>query len=214
MEYLYGKQTSALSAEALSAHLKSYREILIDLGTGDGRYVQQMAQAYPEKFIIGLDACRENLREVSRRSLPNALYLIANAENLPPELSGLASEITINFPWGSLLSGLLASDSAVLASLHNIAKPGAKLEIRLNSSALLQGGYEPEKAGASIQQNLRCHGFAVGKTQKLDQAALRTYPTTWAKRLGFGRDPHALYLQATCPGFVSLTATGVLTLIT
>jgi 16S rRNA (adenine(1408)-N(1))-methyltransferase len=86
--------------------------------------------------VIGIDTCRENLHQVSRKALPNALYVIANAEALPVELSGLASHIAVNFPWGSLLTGLFTDGSKVIANLRKIARPGASLEIVLNSSAL------------------------------------------------------------------------------
>ena len=45
---------------------------LLDLGAGDGRFVAQMARAYPDSLAIGIDACRENLIEQSRRAPENA----------------------------------------------------------------------------------------------------------------------------------------------
>src|SRR5215470_16111883 len=101
----------------------------MDIGTGDGRYVAHLARCYPERLVIGIDACRENLRRVSHKGLPNALYLLANAETLSAELHGLASHITVNFPWGSLLSGLLTGGSKVNENLRMIAQPGATLAI-------------------------------------------------------------------------------------
>ncbi len=102
------------------------------------------------------------------------------------------------FEWGSLLTGLLTSGSQVLAGLHMIVWPGAQLEIRLNSSALLQEGWSLEQGGARVQRALRESGFEVKPPLKLDAHALRNYPTTWAKRLAYGRDPHALHLRAIC----------------
>jgi hypothetical protein len=46
------------------------------------------AESSPSHFVIGVDSCRENLHEFSRASLPNQLYVIASAQNLPHELSG------------------------------------------------------------------------------------------------------------------------------
>ena len=159
MEYLQGKQCFEVDAATLAARVSGYQGVLIDSGTGDGRYVQHTAQLWPEQYVIGIDACRENLYHSSHKPLPNALYVIANAEALPIELSSLATRITINFPWGSLLTGLLTSGSQVLAGLHMIAWPSAQLEIRLNSSALLQEGWSLEQGGARVQRALRECGF-------------------------------------------------------
>ncbi len=200
MEYIHGKQTSELDRATFVARLDGYREVLLDIGTGDGRFVQHMAQLDLQRFVIGVDACRENLRKVSRRSLPNALYLIANAEALPWELSGLASCITINFPWGSLLSGLLTSGSGVIGGLQKVAQPGARLEVRLNRSVLIQMGWSLEEGGAMMQQALEASGFDVELMLLLDAKALRDCPTTWAKRLAYGRDPYALCIRARYPG--------------
>ncbi len=200
LEQVEGKNTFNLDGATLYARLRNYREILVDIGTGDGRYVQQMTRLCPTRFMIGIDACRENLREVSRKPQPNALYLIANAEALPAELNGQASAITINFPWGSLLTGLLDSRSELLSGLQQLAQPGAKLEIRLNSSALQKEGYSLEQGGALVQKALLEQGFKAKPLQKLDARILRDYPTTWAKRLAYGRDPYALYTEANCPG--------------
>ena len=173
---------------------------MIDIGTGDGRYVAHLARCSPERLVIGIDTCRENLNQVSRKSLPNALYLIANAEALPVELPSLASHITVNFPWGSLLTGLLESGSKVIGNLRMIAQPGAVLAIALNSSARLQEGLSLEQGGAMVRQALQMSGFDVKPEVALDAVALRHYPTTWAKRLGYGRDPQALCLIAIYPG--------------
>src|SRR5689334_7802544 len=91
MESLHGKHTCILDATDFAARLRGYQQIVMDIGTGDGRYVAHLARRNPERFLIGIDTCRENLYQVSRKSLPNALYLIANAETLPAELHGLAS---------------------------------------------------------------------------------------------------------------------------
>jgi 16S rRNA (adenine(1408)-N(1))-methyltransferase len=149
--------------------------------------------------VIGIDSCRENLAQVSRTSLPNALFLIANAEALPAELSGLASHITVKFPWGSLLTGLLERGSKVIGNLRMIAQPGATLAIVLNSSALLRQGLSLEQGGVIVGQAVQMGGFDVKPQVTLDAEALRRYPTTWAKRLGYGRDPQALFISAIYP---------------
>ena len=144
-----------------------------------------------------MDACRENLRKASRKAPGNVLYVIANALALPGELGGMASKVTINFPWGSLLTGLLDGDPMLLEGLFAIARPGAVLEVRLNGEALREAGYTLESGGARVRQALHEGGFDVGDPVRLDARELRQCHTTWAKRLAYGRDPRAVCLRAT-----------------
>jgi hypothetical protein len=81
-----------------------------------------------------------------------------------------------------------------------IVQHGAALSIVLNSSALLQEGLSLEQGGVMVRRALQMSGFDVKPPVTLDAEALRRYPTTWAKRLGYGRDPKALALSAISPG--------------
>jgi tRNA G46 methylase TrmB len=83
METILGKRTCFIDAGALAARLAGYEQIAFDIGTGDGRYVRDVARQSPASFIIGIDACRENLRATSRNAPANALFVIANALALP-----------------------------------------------------------------------------------------------------------------------------------
>jgi 16S rRNA (adenine(1408)-N(1))-methyltransferase len=203
MESLYGKQRRTIDAAAVAGYLAGYADMLIDIGTGDGHYVLHWARAYPSWFAIGVDACRENLRAASRTAPGNALFVIAEARALPSELHGLATRITINFPWGSLLGGLLEGHAGLLGGLAAAARPGAALEIRLNGGALAEQGWSLETGAEQVRQALAADGFVTGRPAALDARALRACPTTWAKRLAFGRDPIGLYLHATLPGLQS-----------
>lgn len=195
MEILRGKHASFIDAWALTERLAGYDSIHIDLGTGDGRYARHIAQNCPKCFAIGIDSCRENLHEISRRSPTNTLFVIANARALPPELHSLAAQVTINFPWGSLLEGLLAVDKTVLAGLKAVTQPNARLEVRLNSGALAEAGYSLEEGAVRVRDGLAANGFDMRPPITLLARELRSFPTTWAKRLAFGRDPRAVYLR-------------------
>ncbi len=189
MEIIRGKHASFIDS------LDGYDPVHIDIGTGDGRFVQHIAQANPHFLVIGIDACRENLHEISRRAPSNALFVIANARALPPELDGFASQVTINFPWGSLLEGLVEADSALIAGLRMIARPNAGIEIRLNGGALAETGWSLEEGAARVRRVLVANGFDMRPPTMLTAQALKSCPTTWAKRLAFGRDPRAMYLR-------------------
>ncbi len=195
MESIQGKRALFIDAAELYARVTNYPQVLIDLGTGDGRFVEQIARTRPTCFTIGLDACRENLQQASRRAPHNALYLIANALALPSELRDLATEVTINFPWGSLLEGLLKGEVTLLEGLAAVARPATHLTVRLNGGALAEAGWSLSEGAAQVQRVLNANGFTLDRSIELDAAALRQLPTTWAKRLAFGRDPRALLLS-------------------
>lgn len=196
MEIIRGKHASFINTAALAERLIGCDKIHIDIGTGDGRFVHHIAQANPTCHAIGIDACRENLHEVSRRARANALFVIANAQALPPELDGLAAHITINFPWGSLLEGLLTNNTDILTGLVRLTRPNAILEVRLNGGALTEAGWSLEDGADRVREVLRVNGFKVQSPMVLVAHDLKAFPTTWAKRLAFGRDPRAIYLPA------------------
>ncbi len=197
MESIRGKHAVGGDPAALARQSAGYPHVLIDLGTGDGRFVRHIAATEPHTFAIGIDLCAANLRAAARRAPANAAYLVAGAYALPPALHGLATHLTINFPWGDLLTGLLTQDAPLLAGLAALVRPGARLDVRLNAGALTEAGWALPAAGSAVAAGLRRAGFAVEPPRLLDARELRACPTTWAHRLAFGRDPRALYLRGT-----------------
>lgn len=196
METIRGKTSLELTASEFKHRVMGYEHILLDLGTGDGRYVRCMAEGHQDWFFIGIDACRENLRANSQRKLPNALFVIANTQALPLELNGLASHITINFPWGSLLESLLRDKDTSISRLASIARPFAGMDIHLNGEALSTAGWTLESGADQVQRMLDADGWRIKSCTPLNAHLLRSFPTTWAKRLAFGRDPRAIRLSA------------------
>lgn len=195
MERLIGSRRLALQAADLVALASPYPHVLVDLGTGDGRYVDHIARTRTDTFALGIDACREQLAARSRHAPANALYLIANALDLPVELDGMATRLTINFPWGSLLTGLLVGDTTLYDRLTAITRPGARLEIWLNAGAMAEAGVDLDAGSRSVRRLLRDAGFAMQPPSFASIADLRAYPSTWAHRLAFGRDPRGLRLH-------------------
>ena len=100
----------------------------MDLGTGDGRFVYRAAEKNPNKFYIGIDANAKALEKISMKAtrkpnkggLPNILFLQAAVENLPEQLNGVAEELHIHFPWGSLLRAVAVGETAILSGLRRI----------------------------------------------------------------------------------------------
>ena len=192
METIWGRRSLDLDLTRLNDRLANYNRIILDLGTGDGRYVHHLAERNQRWFVIGVDSCRENLREHSRTKMPNMLFVIASAQDLPHELKGLVSHITINFPWGSLLESLLTGDSKLMCELESISCAVTSVDIRLNGGALAEVGTVLEAGARKIHNNLLRAGWQVDDPVSMNAHALRSFPTTWAKRLAFGRDPRAM----------------------
>jgi 16S rRNA (adenine(1408)-N(1))-methyltransferase len=69
------------------------------------------ARREPNTFFIGVDAAADNLREASDRAhrqparggVGNLAFVAAAANDLPGDLAGIADEVTVVLPWGSLL---------------------------------------------------------------------------------------------------------------
>ena len=195
METIRGKKSLELDLNGFRERLAGYNRITLDLGTGDGRYVHHLAERFPGQFIIGIDSCRENLREVSQKKLPNALFVIASAQALPYELDGLISHISINFPWGSLLDGLLNGNEAFMSGLETLTGLSASMEIRLNGGALGEAGSTLERGAERIYENLIRAGWWIDPPALVDFHALQKFPSTWARRLAHGRDPRAVMMS-------------------
>jgi len=126
--------------------------IVIDIGTGDGLFVYQSARENPQKFFIGIDANTRPLEKLSEKvhrnpkkgGLPNLLFLQAAVEDLPEELNGVADEVHVHFPWGSLLRAVYAGDRQVLQNIRRICSRGAALEIVI--------GLDPERDRTEIER--------------------------------------------------------------
>ncbi len=105
---------------------------MIDLGTGDGRFVYQSARRNPHKFYIGIDAEARALEKISEKihrkpqkgGLRNVMFVQAAVEDLPSELDGVADELHIHFPWGSLLGAVASGDQS------NTREPAASARAR------------------------------------------------------------------------------------
>ncbi len=174
--------------------------VVIDIGTGDGRFVSAAAKANPNKFYIGVDANAKPLekpsikatRKPAKGGLPNAMFVQAAIEDLPDELSGVADEIHIHFPWGSLLKAVATADENVLASLHRIAAPDCLLEIVI--------GIDPERDESEIVRldipelspiflhaylipKFSSAGFELLQHGKLRSADWSRIETSWARKL-------------------------------
>lgn len=210
-----GKDIDTMSLPELRARIGAYRAVMLDIGTGDGRYVYRCAQARPDWFHIGLDASAENLaeyavriaRKPARGGLANVLYVIDNIETLPEELHEIADEVHINYPWGSLLRGIILADATIMHNIAHSATATARIEVLINYNVFfdpvpLEILDLPEVTDEYIAGTLAAayarHGLEITGVDRLGKAEMKDIPTSWSKRLAFGKKPHTvrLYLRA------------------
>jgi 16S rRNA (adenine(1408)-N(1))-methyltransferase len=167
------------------------------LGTGDGRYVLAAAAAQPDRLVVGVDANAAGMMTASRRAaarpsrggLPNALFVVAAVEALPTELDGVADLVTVHFPWGSLLRGLLGADPAVMSGLTRVLHPGATLQMLVSSTVRDRGaGVAPIQAVTleALADSYAARGLAVTALRPATVADVAAAHSTWGKRLAAG----------------------------
>jgi 16S rRNA (adenine(1408)-N(1))-methyltransferase len=166
--------------------------VAVDLGTGDGRHVLAAAARRPDTLVIGVDANAAAMADSSRRAsrgraaLPNALFAVAAAERPPEALHGMAGSLTVNFPWGSLLRGLLGEDDAVLAGVARLMAPGAEGAALL--SVVPRDGMPAVPPPASLAPAYARHGLELVEMRAATPEEVAASGSSWAKRLRAGRE--------------------------
>jgi 16S rRNA (adenine(1408)-N(1))-methyltransferase len=171
--------------------------VALDLGTGDGRAVLAAAAARPDVLVIGVDASAAAMRDASRKAarrgaLPNALFAVAAAEQ--PPLAAVAGEITINFPWASLLRGVLGRDETVLAGVAALAAPGATVSALV--SVVPRDGVPPVPAAGELAAAYARHGLELVEARRATAAEVAASGSSWAKRLRAGSDRPVTLLKS------------------
>lgn len=197
------------SSESLSLH--TGEGVVIDIGTGDGRFVSAAARANPNKFYIGIDANAKPLEKISMKAtrkpakggLANVLFVQAAVENLPEELNETADEIHIHFPWGSLLGAVLVGDENVLRALRRVCAPECLVEIIIGIDAerdkseierLALPEISPDYLKNVLIPRYEAAGFAALESGTLNSSEWSKLETSWARKLQGGSNRKVTYL--------------------
>lgn len=212
LQVVVGKKIRPMDGEEFASLAARYSEVLIDLGTGDGRFVLHWARQHQNTLCIGIDALQEAMRECSRRAaskpqrggVANALYVVAPIEQLPTELLGSATRITINFPWGSLLRALVTPEPRVLRDLAALGRPGAGMTVLINYSVFQDEAYRERLglpsldllvSGEWLARAWRRAGIVIDRRSLLDREV--PHRTSWGQRLILGSERSTLLIEAT-----------------
>jgi 16S rRNA (adenine(1408)-N(1))-methyltransferase len=126
-------------------------------------------------------------------------------EELPDELSGIADEVHIQFPWGSLLRTVARGDEHALKSLRRLCRKEAQLEILVGldpvreASELERLGI-PELSPAYLEQQLvpayAANGFAIESFGVIPASQWPKIESSWAKKLRRSPTRVLVYLRA------------------
>ena len=172
----------------------------MDIGTGDGLFVYQSARQNPNKFYVGIDPNIRPLEKISEKihrkrtkgGAPNVLFVQAAIEDLPVELEGIADEVHIHFPWGSLLKAVASGDTAILQGVRSICAPDALLEIVIglddsrDRSEMMRLGLESfsvEFIDSVLVSNYLAASFEIIERGTLSAGEWPEFKSSWAKRL-------------------------------
>lgn len=209
MEKVEGKRQHPLASAELAALASGYERRLIDVGCGDGRFVLRQARADPACLCIGLDANADAMRESARRAAakparggaPNAIYIVSSVEGLPEDLGGIATRLTIQYPWGSLLRILIEPDLPLLDKIARLAVAGAPFSVLINLAVFDDPGYaarldlpplDESRFRSALVPAWAEVGLAVESVETEREAAEAS--SSWGKRLvkGSGREVLAI----------------------
>lgn len=161
---------------------------MVDAGTGDGRYPLHVARTRADTLAIGLDGSADTLayaaRLAIRERLPNLVLLREPLERLA--LESVADEVTIHFPWGSLLRGALAEDDRVFAAICRLPCPGGGLTLLLSVIARDDAPPLGDREIARVERAYRAAGFALAERRVIARADVDAARSSWGKRLDVG----------------------------
>jgi 16S rRNA (adenine(1408)-N(1))-methyltransferase len=210
LKILEGKKAQPADPVALEALRQRYRHCLVDVGTGDGRFAYHWALEHGEDLAVGVDAVADTMeklavkarRKPAKGGAPNLLLAVAAAEVLPGPFVGWADLITVNFPWGSLLSALVDPAPAQLRSLAALGRPGARFVALLNVSIFRNDEYldrlglpplTEERARTELVPAYRAAGIHLERVEAL--AGEVPHRTSWGQRLILGSFRETLILE-------------------
>jgi 16S rRNA (adenine(1408)-N(1))-methyltransferase len=141
------------------------------------------------------DTAARAARKLSRGGLRNLLCIAEPAETLADELAEIANRVTVILPWGSLLRAVALPDIPFLSVLRRLCASDATVEIVFSYDER-DAGQQHRLGFASLQEShvrtilaeaYERAGFRVTSIEAICQSDLRSYQTTWATRLAFGR---------------------------
>ncbi len=200
MIVITGDKKNEMDKNSLREMCSKHKKVILDLGTGDGRFVYKNALKNKNSLYIGLDPAEKQIqiysKKANRRRLKNALYILGSLEKIPEELLSSTDKIFVNLPWGTLLEKIVRSNETYTKRLSKILKNDGEIEIIFGYVPELEPS-ETERLNLPKIENesdvLKAFStfkkmFEVVEMKRLLKVDLDKIETTWAKKLKFGKD--------------------------
>lgn len=117
-------------------------------------------------------------------------------------MNGIAAEVTVQFPWGSLLRGVAGAEESVLNNLRRVCLPGAQLAVilaldpdrdRLEWERLGLENISLDYLERVLAAKYRKAGFRILQAEELSGSELSKLNSSWARRLH--RSPSRSFLR-------------------
>jgi 16S rRNA (adenine(1408)-N(1))-methyltransferase len=119
------------------------------------------------------------------------MFAVAAAERPPVELCGRADEVTILFPWGSLLRGVLVLDPGAAAGIAGLVAPGGRVRalVSVTDRDAANAGLEPLRAADRdrLAERWAPFGLRLAAFEPVTAEEVHGTGSTWARRLGATR---------------------------
>ncbi len=185
----------------------------LDIGTGDGLFVYRSARCNPTRFFIGIDPNTPPLQKISQKiyrkpakgGAPNALFIQASVENLPEELNGIANEVHVHFPWGSLLRVVALGALNELGAIRSVCASNALLKVTIgldwqrDSSEIHRLGLQPlspDFLSGELYERYLAARFEIIEHTGIPPVDWPGLGTSWANRLQGRHTRKITYLLA------------------
>ena len=196
------KNKKIIEIDVVNFHklINEYSGVQVDLGTGNGKFVFDLAMRNPEIMFIGIEPTAVNLYEYSKKAnknkLNNLIYIITSVENMGDELDGLADKVYINFPWGSLLEAVVKDMPLLLGKIALLGKSGAEynftfaystihepVEIEKRNLPILTDDYLKSR----LSEIYKKAGLIIESCTNFEPQEINKFGTLWAKKLFLGK---------------------------
>ena len=146
------------------------------------------------------DASRRAARPAGKGGLPNARFIASGVEQLPADLAGMASFVTVHFPWGSLLRAAVGDDVDGAAEIARLVARGGLLRLLVSAAARDAGGGVVDLDPGAVVAAYRELGMEARGCRPASADDLAAAHSTWGRRLlSSGRDRRTWLIELGAP---------------
>lgn len=203
--------------ESLAEKAKRYKKTIVDLGCGDAKFIYKLAKENPENLYIGIDSSDKLLKPVLKKvkskphkgGLENIFFVLSSVENLSSNTTRIADTLYINFPWGSLLEGIVKLQKEVIANSLSLCKSRCELILYLAYEEKYEANFAlkrnlPELTfkylNGEWKTKLKKYGVRNFQIETLTDAQKQNIHTSWGKELLAKRSREVFKITALLKG--------------